>query len=110
MAPQPDVSTRCDAGTDGGVIDGGESVQLFHVANATLHLENMQLVGGLGVDGGAVYATEGAKVVVSTCSFSVNDAWNGSGGAQCNGKRDSPALPRYFSNAEDVPRRVRGRA
>lgn len=60
------------------VIDGGNSNQLFNVhTNALLVLKNLQLMHGLGTNGGAIY--NAGTLVVSNCVFGGNLASNLSG-------------------------------
>lgn len=60
------------------VIDGGNSIGLFYVNDASLYLAHVNLVNGNATYGGAIFARQ-SDVHVVNCSFAHNNA--GSGGA-----------------------------
>ncbi|CAM9668233.1 unnamed protein product, partial [Ascophyllum nodosum] len=54
--------------------DGGATVQIFLVFNASLYVNNVEIINGTGSEGGAIIAAEGSELVVNNVTFSSNTA------------------------------------
>ncbi|MGA2174814.1 MAG: immunoglobulin domain-containing protein [Verrucomicrobiota bacterium] len=71
-------NVEIDGGTNGVVINGQRAARIIHVhPNCRLILNNLQLLNGIGINGGAVF-NEGA-LIVSNSVLSGNAATNASG-------------------------------
>ncbi|CAM9483758.1 unnamed protein product [Ascophyllum nodosum] len=61
-------------GLSDAIADGGATVQIFLVFNASLYVNNVEIINGTGSEGGAIIAAEGSELVVNNITFSSNTA------------------------------------
>ena len=61
-------------GLYGAVADGGGAVQIIHISNASLYLNNVTMTNGFGTVGGAIIAVDGSELFVKGVTFSSNTA------------------------------------
>ena len=61
-------------GLSDAIADGGETVQIFLIFHASLHLNSVDIINGAGTVGGAIIAAEGSQLFVDSVTFSSNTA------------------------------------